>query len=80
MESDEVVNENLRVQFRALQEQQERRLQRLRERKKEKHQEKIHKDESHSKTDTFGIQDELNLFEVQGEASNEVGKRHDHFA
>ncbi|XP_075444114.1 coiled-coil domain-containing protein 13 isoform X2 [Ascaphus truei] len=75
MESDEVVNENLRVQFRALQEQQERRLQRLRERKKEKHQEKIHKDESHSKTDTFGIQDELNLFEVQGEASNDVGKR-----
>ncbi|XP_053571637.1 coiled-coil domain-containing protein 13 [Bombina bombina] len=74
MESDDTVNENLRLQFRALQEQQQKRLQRLMEIKKEK-QEQTRKEDSPKKVETFGIQDELNLFNMQEETSDNIGQR-----
>ncbi|KAM4705197.1 coiled-coil domain-containing protein 13 [Rhinophrynus dorsalis] len=73
MESDEMVNENLRLQFKELQEQQKRRLQRLMERKKE--QEQSRQDEGHKQKDTFGVQDELNLFNMAGDASSDISRR-----
>ncbi|XP_056374830.1 coiled-coil domain-containing protein 13 [Hyla sarda] len=69
MESDSTVNENLRVQFRALQEQQQKRLQRLMERKREKISEDVRKAEA------FGVQDQLNLLQTDTESSSELGKR-----
>ncbi|XP_044150669.1 coiled-coil domain-containing protein 13 [Bufo gargarizans] len=68
MESDAAVNENLRLQFRALQEQQQKRLQRLMERKREKY-------EGDRKPDAFGVQDQLNLLQTATEASQETGSR-----
>ncbi|XP_048693367.1 coiled-coil domain-containing protein 13 isoform X2 [Caretta caretta] len=73
MDSDKGVNENLKIQFKALQEQQQRRLQNLMEKKKEKH---IQKDSSNNPKETFGVQDDLNLFKVDGQLSNEeISKR-----
>ncbi|CAJ0949073.1 unnamed protein product [Ranitomeya imitator] len=69
MESDAAVNENLRLQFRALQEQQQKRLQRLMERKREK------LSEEDKKADTFGVQDRMNLLQTDAEASGELGRR-----
>ncbi|XP_069815412.1 coiled-coil domain-containing protein 13 isoform X2 [Dendropsophus ebraccatus] len=69
MESDAAVNENLRLQFRALQEQQQKRLQRMMERKKEKLNEDVRK------ADAFGVQDQLNLLQTDTESSTELGKR-----
>ncbi|XP_040289214.1 coiled-coil domain-containing protein 13 [Bufo bufo] len=68
MESDAAVNENLRLQFRALQEQQQKRLQRRMERKREKY-------EGDTKPDAFGVQDELNLLQTDAEASQETRSR-----
>ncbi|KAM8967181.1 coiled-coil domain-containing protein 13 [Pelodytes ibericus] len=67
MESDDTVNENLRIQFKALQEQQQRRMQRLMERKKEKLQS--------PKDQTFGIGDELDLSRKEGDSSSDISKR-----
>ncbi|KAM4688415.1 coiled-coil domain-containing protein 13 [Discoglossus pictus] len=75
MDSDDLVNENLRLQFKALQEQQQKRLQRLVERKKEKQQEQSQKVESPKKTETFGIQDELNLLQMAGDSTADINKR-----
>ncbi|XP_075683928.1 coiled-coil domain-containing protein 13 isoform X2 [Rhinoderma darwinii] len=69
MESDATVNENLRLQFRALQEQQQKRLQRLTERKREKHNQGDHK------ADAFGVRDQLNLLQTDAESSNELRSR-----
>ncbi|XP_073190905.1 coiled-coil domain-containing protein 13 isoform X3 [Lepidochelys kempii] len=74
MDSDKGVNENLKIQFKALQEQQQRRLQNLMEKKKEK--QHIQKDSSNNPKETFGVQDDLNLFKVDGQLSNEeISKR-----
>ncbi|KAM9308090.1 coiled-coil domain-containing protein 13 [Gastrophryne carolinensis] len=70
MELDDSLNENLRQQFRALQEQQQRRLQRLVEKKKEKHSEREQR-----KPDTFGVEDQLNLFQLQHDSSSDLRKR-----
>ncbi|XP_073438290.1 coiled-coil domain-containing protein 13 isoform X2 [Dendrobates tinctorius] len=69
MESDAAVNENLRLQFRALQEQQQKRRQRMMERKREK------LSEDDKKADTFGVQDRMNLLQTGTEASGELGRR-----
>ncbi|XP_063780420.1 coiled-coil domain-containing protein 13 [Pseudophryne corroboree] len=72
MESDDAVNENLRLQFKALQEQQQRRLQRLLERKREKQNEQS---QEQKKTDVFGVQDQMNLLQLDSDSSNDMGKR-----
>lgn len=69
MESDAAVNENLRLQFRTLQEQQQKRLQRLIERKREK------RNEEDKKPDAFGVQDQLNLLQADTQTSNQLGRR-----
>ncbi|XP_066441366.1 coiled-coil domain-containing protein 13 isoform X2 [Eleutherodactylus coqui] len=69
MESDAAVNENLRLQFKVLQEQQQKRLQRLMERKKEKN------NEDNKTSNVFGVQDRLNLLQTDAESSSELGKR-----
>ncbi|XP_019384824.1 PREDICTED: coiled-coil domain-containing protein 13 isoform X2 [Crocodylus porosus] len=64
MESDKGVNEHLKLQFKALQELQQKRLQNLMEKKKEKkHSQKGNKN---SPQETFGVQDDLDLFKVDG--------------
>ncbi|XP_059585221.1 coiled-coil domain-containing protein 13 isoform X2 [Alligator mississippiensis] len=64
MESDKGVNEHLKLQFKALQELQQKRLQNLMEKKKEKkHGQKGNKN---SPQETFGVQDDLDLFKVDG--------------
>ncbi|XP_074802515.1 coiled-coil domain-containing protein 13 isoform X4 [Natator depressus] len=74
MDSDKGLNENLKIQFKALQEQQQRRLQNLMEKKKEK--QHIQKGSSNNPKETFGVQDDLNLFKVDGQLSNEeISKR-----
>ncbi|XP_075070221.1 coiled-coil domain-containing protein 13 isoform X2 [Mixophyes fleayi] len=70
MESDDTVNENLRLQFKALQEQQQKRLRKLMERKREKQNEQEQK-----KADVFGVKDQLNLLQIDKESSNDMGKR-----
>ncbi|XP_078521432.1 coiled-coil domain-containing protein 13 isoform X1 [Lissotriton helveticus] len=75
MESDDSVNENLRLQFKALQEQQQRRLQRLQEKKKEKQHTPDLKADSRTRTDAFGVQDELHLFQLGTDSSSDIGKR-----
>nr|DBA25316.1 TPA: hypothetical protein GDO54_012861 [Pyxicephalus adspersus] len=72
MESDDTINENLRQQFKALQEQQQKRLHRLMERKKEKQSEQ---EQKQKKSDTFGVQDQLDLFKLARESSSDLGKR-----
>ncbi|XP_030405777.1 coiled-coil domain-containing protein 13 isoform X3 [Gopherus evgoodei] len=74
MESDKGLNENLKIQFKALQEQQQKRLQNVMEKKKEKQ----HGQEgsTNNPKETFGVQDDLNLFKVDGQLSNEeISKR-----
>ncbi|XP_038248270.1 coiled-coil domain-containing protein 13 isoform X6 [Dermochelys coriacea] len=74
MDSDKGLNENLKIQFKALQEQQQKRLQNLMEKKKEK--QRIQKGSSNNPKETFGVQDDLNLFKVDGQLSNEeISKR-----
>ncbi|XP_069503862.1 coiled-coil domain-containing protein 13 [Ambystoma mexicanum] len=75
MESDDSVNENLRLQFKALQEQQQKRLQKLVEKKKEKQQVPDQKEDARTKTTAFGIQDELNLFHLGADSSTDISKR-----
>ncbi|KAM5158323.1 coiled-coil domain-containing protein 13 [Mantella aurantiaca] len=70
MESDDTINENLRQQFRALQEQQQKRLQRLVERKKEKQSEPEQR-----KAHAFGVQDQLDLLQLERQSSSDLGKR-----
>ncbi|XP_040208105.1 coiled-coil domain-containing protein 13 isoform X2 [Rana temporaria] len=70
METDAVINENLRRQFRALQEQQQKRLQRLAERKREKK-----SDAEPSRADAFGVQDQLDLLQLDRDSSSDLGKR-----
>ncbi|XP_018414141.1 PREDICTED: coiled-coil domain-containing protein 13 [Nanorana parkeri] len=70
MESDAAINENLRQQFKTLQEQQQKRLQRLMERKKEKQ-----SGQEQKKADAFGVQDQLDLFRLDRESSGDLGKR-----
>ncbi|XP_068091234.1 coiled-coil domain-containing protein 13 isoform X2 [Hyperolius riggenbachi] len=70
MDSDETVNENLRQQFKALQEQQQKRLQRLVERRKEKQVEHEQK-----KADAFGVDDKLNLLQLDRDCSSDLDKR-----
>uniref|UniRef100_A0A8C5QXJ5 Coiled-coil domain containing 13 n=2 Tax=Leptobrachium leishanense TaxID=445787 RepID=A0A8C5QXJ5_9ANUR len=74
MESDEIVNEHLRLQFKALQEQQQRRLQRLMERKKEKEQQQSQKVNNQKTREAFGVKDELNLLNG-GDSSADISKR-----
>ncbi|XP_067386510.1 coiled-coil domain-containing protein 13 isoform X3 [Emydura macquarii macquarii] len=74
MESDKGLNENLKIQFKALQEQQQKRLQNLMEKKKEK--QHGQKGSNNNEKETFGVQDDLNLFKVDGQLSNEdISKR-----
>ncbi|XP_039383276.1 coiled-coil domain-containing protein 13 isoform X3 [Mauremys reevesii] len=74
MESDKGLNENLKIQFKALQEQQQKRLQNVMEKKKEK--QHGQKGSTNNPKETFGVQDDLNLFKVDGQLSNEeISKR-----
>ncbi|XP_004915640.1 coiled-coil domain-containing protein 13 isoform X1 [Xenopus tropicalis] len=75
MESDERVNENLRLQFKALQEQQHKRLQRLMERKKEKEEEQPQQQERSRSSEAFGVQDQLHLLRPGGSSTSDIGKR-----
>uniref|UniRef100_A0A8C3XMX0 Coiled-coil domain-containing protein 13 n=1 Tax=Chelydra serpentina TaxID=8475 RepID=A0A8C3XMX0_CHESE len=61
MESDKGLNENLKIQFKALQEQQQKRLQNLMEKKKEKQHGQKQQQPNNNPTETFGVQDDLNL-------------------
>ncbi|TFK00626.1 Coiled-coil domain-containing protein 13 [Platysternon megacephalum] len=75
MESDKGLNENLKIQFKALQEQQQKRLQNVMEKKKEKQHGQKGGSNNNPK-ETFGVQDDLNLFKVDGQLSNEeISKR-----
>ncbi|XP_030053449.1 coiled-coil domain-containing protein 13 isoform X2 [Microcaecilia unicolor] len=71
MELNDDVSETLKLQFKALQEQQQRRLQKLMEKKKPPGQ----PEEPSMKTDTFEIQDELNLLQVNSEPPVDISKR-----
>ncbi|XP_008168972.2 coiled-coil domain-containing protein 13 isoform X7 [Chrysemys picta bellii] len=74
MESDKGLNENLKIQFKALQEQQQKRLQNVMEKKKEK--QHGQKGSNNNPKETFGVHDDLNLFKVDGQLSNEeISKR-----
>ncbi|KAM7174451.1 coiled-coil domain-containing protein 13 isoform 2-T2 [Macrochelys suwanniensis] len=76
MESDKGLNENLKIQFKALQEQQQKRLQNLMEKKKEKQHGQKQQQPNNNPTETFGVQDDLNLCKVDGQLSNEeISKR-----
>ncbi|XP_075000434.1 coiled-coil domain-containing protein 13 isoform X2 [Calonectris borealis] len=73
MESDIKVNEHFKSQFKAYQEQQQRRLQNLMERKKEK--QNSQKDDNGSAKETFRIPNDLNLFESGKPVNEDDGKR-----
>ncbi|KAG6929390.1 coiled-coil domain containing 13 [Chelydra serpentina] len=76
MESDKGLNENLKIQFKALQEQQQKRLQNLMEKKKEKQHGQKQQQPNNNPTETFGVQDDLNLCKADGQLSNEeISKR-----
>ncbi|XP_053121480.1 coiled-coil domain-containing protein 13 isoform X5 [Hemicordylus capensis] len=60
MELDEEVNENLKMQFKALQEQQQKRMQNLMEKKKEK-QQSLKTNSKDNQEESFGVQDNLDL-------------------
>lgn len=60
MELDEKVNENLKMQFKALQELQQKRMQNLMEKKREK-QQSLQNSNEDNKKETFGVQDDLSL-------------------
>ncbi|KAF7245724.1 Coiled-coil domain-containing protein 13 [Varanus komodoensis] len=69
MEIDEQLNENLKMQFRALQEQQQKRMLDLMEKKKAKQQSlQTSKD---GQNEAFGVQDDLNLTALEMEISKE---------
>ncbi|XP_026547494.1 coiled-coil domain-containing protein 13-like, partial [Notechis scutatus] len=69
MEADEAVNENLKMQFKALQEQQQKRMKNLLEKKKEnQHSLKQDNKENHDKA--FGIPDALSLSLLAPETSD----------
>ncbi|XP_031815748.1 coiled-coil domain-containing protein 13 isoform X2 [Sarcophilus harrisii] len=70
MESEEEMHENLRLQFKALQEQQHKRLQRQLEKKREKH--VSLKEGGNDPKLTFGIQNELNLLREGGEPAKDT--------
>ncbi|XP_068790203.1 coiled-coil domain-containing protein 13 isoform X5 [Struthio camelus] len=73
MEPDTTVNEHFKSQFKALQEHQQRRLQNLMERKKGK--QNSRKGNSGKAEETFGSQNDLNLFEVGQPENDDVRKR-----
>lgn len=70
MESDIKVNEYFKSQFKAYQEQQQKRLQSLMERKKEKQ----NSDNGNAK-EAFRIPNDLNLFETEQPVSEDDSKR-----
>ncbi|XP_020854789.1 coiled-coil domain-containing protein 13 [Phascolarctos cinereus] len=70
MESEEGMHENLRLQFKALQEQQHKRLQRQLEKKREKHM-SLEGGGNDPKA-TFGIQNELNLLREGGQPAKDT--------
>ncbi|XP_074719987.1 coiled-coil domain-containing protein 13 isoform X2 [Strix uralensis] len=73
MESDIKVNEHFKSQFKAYQEQQQRRLQNLMERKKEK--QNSQKGDNGNAKETFGIPNDLNLFETGQPVNEDDSKR-----
>ncbi|XP_065485861.1 coiled-coil domain-containing protein 13 isoform X1 [Caloenas nicobarica] len=73
MESDPTVNEQFKSQFKAYQEQQQRRLQNLMERKKEK--QNSQKGDNGNRKETFGIPNDLNLFETRQPVKEDDSKR-----
>ncbi|XP_074841304.1 coiled-coil domain-containing protein 13 isoform X2 [Carettochelys insculpta] len=74
MEADKTLNENLKIQFKALQEQQQKRLQNLMEKKKEK--QPSQKGNNNNLEETFGVHDDLSLLKVDEQLSNEeISKR-----
>ncbi|XP_055565933.1 coiled-coil domain-containing protein 13 [Falco biarmicus] len=72
MESDMKVNEHFKSQFKAYQEQQQRRLQNLMERKKKQNSQK---DDNGNAKETFGIPNDLNLFETGQPVNEDDSKR-----
>nr|XP_056713775.1 coiled-coil domain-containing protein 13 [Euleptes europaea] len=76
MESDEQVNENLKMQFKTLQEQQQKRMQNLLEKKKEKQQQSLTKCHTDGQKDIFGVPDDLVLSTLDCQVAKEdFGKR-----
>lgn len=73
MESDLTVNEQSKSQFKAYQEQQQRRLQNLMERKKER--QNSQKGDNSNRKENFGIPNELNLFETRQPVKEDDSKR-----
>ncbi|XP_029866219.1 coiled-coil domain-containing protein 13 isoform X3 [Aquila chrysaetos chrysaetos] len=73
MESDIKVNEHFKSQFKAYQEQQQRRLQNLMERKKEK--QNSQKGDNGNAQETFRVPDDLNLFEIGQPVNEDDSKR-----
>ncbi|XP_064906328.1 coiled-coil domain-containing protein 13 [Columba livia] len=73
MESGLTVNEQSKSQFKAYQEQQQRRLQNLMERKKEK--QNSQKGDNSNGKENFGIPNELNLFETRQPVKEDDSKR-----
>ncbi|XP_072710945.1 coiled-coil domain-containing protein 13 isoform X1 [Ciconia boyciana] len=73
MESDIKVNEHFKSQFKAYQEQQQRRLQNLMERKKEK--QNSQKGDNGNAKETFRIPNDLNLFETEQPVNEDDSKR-----
>ncbi|XP_063159401.1 coiled-coil domain-containing protein 13 [Candoia aspera] len=75
MEPDEDVNENLKTQFKALQEQQQKRMQNLMEKKKET-QHSLKQNNKENQDEAFGIPDALNLSFLASDVSDAgVGKK-----
>ncbi|XP_052664163.1 coiled-coil domain-containing protein 13 isoform X4 [Harpia harpyja] len=73
MESDIKVNEHFKSQFKAYQEQQQRRLQNLMERKKEK--QNSQKGDNGNAQETVRVPDDLNLFEIGQPVNEDDSKR-----
>ncbi|XP_069634426.1 coiled-coil domain-containing protein 13 isoform X3 [Haliaeetus albicilla] len=73
MESDIKVNEHFKSQFKAYQEQQQRRLQNLMERKKEK--QNSQKGDDGNAQETFRVPHDLNLFEIGQPVNEDDSKR-----
>ncbi|XP_049654930.1 coiled-coil domain-containing protein 13 [Accipiter gentilis] len=73
MESDIKVNEHFKSQFKAYQEQQQRRLQNLMERKKEK--QNSQKGDNGNAQETFSVPHDLNLFEIGQPVNEDDSKR-----
>lgn len=73
MESDIKVNEHFKSQFKAYQEQQQRQLQNLMERKKEK--QNSQKGDNGNAEEAFRIPNDLNLFETGQPVNEDDSKR-----